>query len=99
MPPLCTVLAGGLEPESSGGRPITPLGFQLKLTCTPEPGRAPVHCMLAQKHSANHAHSRGKPQKFHQPDLFFRPFHAAHPNYSAADKPESKFLYFCRIIR
>jgi len=40
--PAFTVSAGSLEPESSGGRPIAPLGFQPKLTCTPEPGRAPV---------------------------------------------------------
>ncbi len=63
LPPLCAVLAGGLRTLGSGGRPITPLGFQPKLTCTPEQGRAPFQYMLAQKHSANHEHSRGKPHK------------------------------------
>jgi len=70
--PACAVLAGGLEPERSGGRPMTPLGFQSKLTCTPEPGRAPVQYMLAHKHSANHAHSRGK---LHKRFILFGFFH------------------------
>ena len=95
LPPLCAVLAGGLEPLGSGGRPITPLGFQPKLTCTPESGRAPVSNMLAQKHSANHEHCRGKPENSISPIYSFGPF-MPRPNETigAANQAGVKILVF-----